>query len=89
MGCSLPLNNNTLNPKTMKTIFTTLAFIVLLSGCATTKKCTCTSAWITYCNKYNINPHKATLEQENYFLDCYYGSTEYENDINNRNYVIR
>lgn len=77
----------------MKTIFTTLAFIVLLSGCATTKKCTCTSAWITYCNKYNIkyniNPHKATLEQENYFLDCYYGSTEYENDINNNNYVIR
>ena len=60
----------------MKTVLISLATLILLSGCASIQK----DAWLTYCNKYQINPYYPTSEQENYYLDCYLGSYEQEND---------
>lgn len=59
----------------MKTILISLATLILLSGCAIQK-----DSWIAYCNKYQVNPYYPTQDQENYYLDCYLGSTEQEND---------
>lgn len=40
--------------------------------------------WLMYCDKYGVNPATPTEEQENYYLDVYVGSTEWEEDCNER-----
>lgn len=38
-------------------------------------------SWEIYCAKYGIDKDNPTDEQETYYLDCYVGSTEEEEDM--------
>ena len=39
------------------------------------------ASWEAYCVAYNVNPYAPTVEQEDYFLDCWRGSVEEENAL--------
>lgn len=39
-------------------------------------------SWACYCERYGVNPDAPTVEQENYYLDCYAGSVLEEKDLN-------
>lgn len=39
-------------------------------------------SWSVYCKKYNVNPNATTVAQEIFYLDCYVGSVEEEQDLN-------
>ena len=39
-------------------------------------------SWKVYCVKYNVNPDKPTIEQLEFWQDCYAGSQEEEEDLN-------
>lgn len=41
------------------------------------------SSWGIYCTKYNVDYIYPTEEQENYYMDCYVGSVEEEQDLEN------
>jgi hypothetical protein len=43
------------------------------------------TSWEVYCSKYGIDENNPTSEEEIYFLDCYAGSTEEEEDMSNLN----
>lgn len=43
------------------------------------------TSWEVYCAKYGVDENNPTSEEENYFLDCYAGSTEEEEDMSNLN----
>lgn len=40
------------------------------------------TSWEVYCAKYGVDENNPTSEEENYFLDCYAGTTEEEEDMN-------
>lgn len=57
----------------------TVALLVVAStGCASKR-----DSWEMYCEKYNVNPDDPTEHEENFYLDCYVGSVEEENDLCN------
>ena len=39
-------------------------------------------SWKVYCVKYNVNSDKPTIEQLEFWQDCYAGSQEEEEDLN-------
>ena len=39
------------------------------------------SSWEVYCKKYNVCSAQPTEQQENFYLDCYRGSVEEEEDM--------
>lgn len=39
------------------------------------------TSWEVYCEKYGVDKDNPTSEQETYYLDCYVGSTEEEEDM--------
>ena len=54
--------------------------LAVLCGCENDK---CTSdSWSVYCQKYGVDPSNPTEAQENFYLDCYVGSVEEEQDLN-------
>ena len=40
------------------------------------------TSWEVYCAKYGVDEQNPTSEEETYFLDCYAGTTEEEEDMN-------
>lgn len=59
-------------------ILTSLSILALsLVSCATSKT-SCDASWEAYCVAYNVNPSAPTVDEENYFLDCWRGSVEEE-----------
>ncbi len=58
-----------------------IAMIMCLAstGCASQPK----TSWLVYCEKYGVDPEHPTEKQENFYLDCYAGSVEEENDLCN------
>lgn len=67
--------------------FRTLSTLIALSIMAITVSMTKTSkdpVWEYYCIHYlNKSPNQATEKEYNYFLDCFAGSDEYEQLVNN------
>lgn len=61
-----------------RTIIALIACVMMCS-CATSNKYS--RSWEVYCEKYNVNPDHPTVEQENYWLGCYAGSVEEEQDL--------
>lgn len=43
------------------------------------------TSWEVYCAKYGVDENNPTSEEETYFLDCYVGTTEEEEDMSNLN----
>lgn len=43
----------------------------------------CGTSWANYCKRYCVNVDNPTEEEYNYYLDCYCGSTEEDEDMNN------
>ena len=59
---------------------------IMLGGCGSSKQEPASSqeqesSWGIYCAKYNVD--YPTEEQENYYMDCYVGSVEEEQDLEN------
>lgn len=54
---------------------------IALSSCTSSEE-TQVDTWGLYCTKYNVDKVNQTTEQENFYLDCYVGSVEEEQDIN-------
>lgn len=52
---------------------------VIMCACNTSERST--TSWETYCAKYNVDEECPTVEQENFYLDCYAGSVEEEQDL--------
>lgn len=44
---------------------------------------TVATSWSIYCEKYGVDCVNPTTEQENFYLDCYAGSVEEEEDLQN------
>lgn len=62
--------------------------VILLGGCGSSKQEPASSqeqesSWGIYCDKYNVDYVYPTEEQENYYMDCYVGSVEEEQDLEN------
>ena len=59
--------------------------ILIIAGAALLMSCsakeTQESSWEVYCKKYNVCSAQPTEEQENFYLDCYRGSVEEEEDM--------
>lgn len=74
----------------MKTVFYFMACIAMcvLSGCGSMnqseQQIEPDASWQAYCSAYGVDADAPTLEQENYFLDCWCGSVEEENALNNK-----
>lgn len=68
----------------MKIIQYALFVLVLacLFGC---KDANYSESWRKYCEKYDVSVDNPTEKQENYYLDCYVGSVEEENDLTGKN----
>ena len=60
-------------------ILAMLIVCVMMCACATSNEHS--RSWMVYCEKYNVNPDRPSVEQENYWLDCYVGSVEEEQDL--------
>lgn len=43
------------------------------------------TSWEVYCAKYGVDEQNPTSEQETYYMDCYAGSVEEEEDMNSLN----
>lgn len=61
---------------------------IMLGGCGSSKQEPASSqeqesSWGIYCIKYNVDYFYPTEEQENYYMDCYVGSVEEEQDLEN------
>lgn len=61
---------------------------IMLGGCGSSKQEPASSqeqesSWGIYCAKYNVDYVYPTEEQENYYMDCYVGSVEEEQDLEN------
>ena len=39
------------------------------------------TSWEVYCAKYGVDENNPTSEQETYYMDCYAGSTEEEEEL--------
>lgn len=42
-------------------------------------------SWGVYCAKYGVDENNPTSEEETYYMDCYAGTTEEEEDLSNLN----
>lgn len=40
------------------------------------------TSWEVYCAKYGVDENNPTSEEESYYMDCYAGTTEEEEDMN-------
>lgn len=62
---------------------------ILISACACTTQTKTDfeqpDMWNVYCEKYGVDPERPTDKQESVYLDCYLGSVEWEQDINDLN----
>ena len=61
---------------------------IILGGCGAPKQEPVSSqeqesSWGIYCAKYNVDSIYPTEEQGNYYMDCYVGSVEEEQDLEN------
>lgn len=65
---------------------TILVCTILMSACASNVSTEKADSWEVYCEKYGVNPSEPTEAQENFYLDCYAGSVEEENDM--RGYAV-
>ena len=59
---------------------------IMLGGCGSSKQESTSSqeqesSWGIYCAKYHVDYSYPTEEQENYYMDCYVGSVEEEQDL--------
>lgn len=63
----------------MKATILTIALAIAMALASTST--TPSSSWETYCEKYNVDSVNPTPDQENYYLDCYVGSVEEEEDM--------
>ena len=43
------------------------------------------TSWEVYCAKYGVDAENPTSEEETYYMDCYAGTTEEEEDMSNLN----
>lgn len=66
-----------INGKIVRYTFVILSAVI----CSMFASCQPDDSWLTYCNKYNVNPDNPTEEQCNFYLDCYVGSVEEECDL--------
>lgn len=62
--------------KTIKKILVCVGLISIVS-CNTAKSAE-DASWRAYCKAYGVNFYAPTEDEENYFLDCWLGSTEEE-----------
>lgn len=64
----------------MKAIIFSVAFLAVsvLSGCGCKHTNGADLSWRAYCVAYGVKADAPTVEQENYFLDCWCGSVEEE-----------
>ena len=66
----------------MKKVFVGVFFLGALFSCNVNKNVEISNiSWETYCDKYGVDVDTPTEEEENYYLDCYVGSVEEENDL--------
>jgi len=63
----------------MPRVVVAILLCVVMCACATSNEHS--RSWQVYCAKYNVNPDHPTVEQENFWLDCYAGSVEEEQDL--------
>lgn len=54
---------------------------IVLCSCTSHRKKRNKGSWETYCEKYNVDPANPTKEQETYYMDCYHGSVEEDQDM--------
>lgn len=43
------------------------------------------TSWEVYCAKYGVDAENPPSEEETYYMDCYAGTTEEEEDMSNLN----
>lgn len=43
------------------------------------------TSWEVYCAKYGVDAENPTSEEETYYMDCYAGTTEEEEDMSTLN----
>lgn len=75
----------TCSGKSLVRLASIIALFISACACATQPKYTSAQPdmWGVYCEKYGVDPERPTDQQESVYLDCYLGSVEWEEDINN------
>lgn len=83
--------NNTSKRKTIYDLFKGCTMIVCAAffvSCganidkAHTEEHNTSLSWACYCERYNVNEEYPTQKQVDFYLDCYVGSVEEEQDMN-------
>jgi len=70
------------NGKIVRYAFVALCVIVMSSCCSNEAHIDeYSDSWSVYCSKYHVDPSTPTEEQEIFYLDCYTGSVEEEQDL--------
>ncbi len=47
------------------------------------------NSWNAYCDRYHVDPNNLTEEQETYYLDCYSGSMEEDEDMSRKGGIVQ
>ena len=71
-----------LSCKGMNIIRYTVFMLCLAVICSYENKEETSDSWSVYCQKYGVNPSDPTMAQKIFYLDCYIGSVEEEQDLN-------
>ncbi len=70
-----------INGKIVRYVFMALC-LMAMSSCGNSDTTTeQQDSWNAYCAKYRVDPVNPTEAQENFYLDCYTGSVEEEQDL--------
>lgn len=64
----------------MKKLCILSAIALVCASCSTANENAKVDSWRIYCEKYNVDLNHPTSEEENFYLDCYMGSQEWDND---------